>query len=220
MEAINNAGSTLGIQFDGGVVLAGEKRTISKLLEQGRSKEKLFIIDDHLICAVAGVTSDASILVEKLRSDAQRYTLSYQEPIPIETLVTGLCNLKQSYTQFGGLRPFGVSFLFAGWDHHHGYQLYHTDPSGNYSAWKATAIGLNHQTAQTTLRESWKVGISEAEALELVAKVMLKSMDASKPAAENLEIVVLSRDGIKHVSDEAVNELVRKEQQLQATRME
>jgi 20S proteasome subunit alpha 3 len=220
MEAINNAGSTVGIQFEDGVILAGEKRTISKLLEQGRSKEKLFTIDDHLICAVAGVTSDAAILVEKLRNDSQRYTLSYQEPIPVETLVTGLCNLKQSYTQFGGLRPFGVSFLFAGWDHHHGYQLYHTDPSGNYSAWKATAIGLNHQTGQTTLRESWKAGMTEAEGLELVAKVMLKSMDATKPAAENLEIVILTKEGIVHVADDDVNSLVKKQQDLAAARME
>lgn len=44
-----------------------------------------------------------------------------------------------------GLRPFGVSFLFAGWDRHHGFQLYHSDPSGNYAGWKATAIGNNNQ---------------------------------------------------------------------------
>ena len=37
-----------------------------------------------------------------------------------------------------GLRPFGVSFLYAGWDIHHGFQLYHSDPSGNYGGWKAT----------------------------------------------------------------------------------
>jgi len=220
MAAIDNAGSTIGIQYASGVLLAGEKRMISQLLEPGRSKEKLFIIDDHLICAVAGVTSDASILVEKLRADAQKYTLSYQEPIPIETMVTGLCNLKQSYTQFGGLRPFGVSFLFAGWDHHHGYQLYTTDPSGNYAAWKATAIGLNHQTAQTTLRENWKQGLSEADALELVAKVMMKSMDATKPAAENLEIALITKDGMRYLSDAEVNSIVKREQDLQAAKME
>jgi 20S proteasome subunit alpha 3 len=33
------------------------------------------------------------------------------------------CNFKQAYTQYGGLRPFGVSFLFAGWDEHFGYQV-------------------------------------------------------------------------------------------------
>lgn len=51
----------------------------------------------------------------------------------------------KAYTQFGGLRPFGVSFLFTGWDEHHGFQLYHSDPSGNYGGWKATAIGANNQ---------------------------------------------------------------------------
>lgn len=43
-----------------------------------------------------------------------------------------LCDYKHSYTQHGGLRPFGVSFLYAGWDRHHGFQLYQSDPSGNY----------------------------------------------------------------------------------------
>ena len=40
-----------------------------------------------------------------------------------------------------GKRPFGVSILYMGWDRRHGYQLYQSDPSGNYSGWKATCIG-------------------------------------------------------------------------------
>lgn len=42
-----------------------------------------------------------------------------------------------------GLRPFGVSILYMGWDKHYGFQLYQSDPSGNYSGWKATCIGNN-----------------------------------------------------------------------------
>lgn len=30
-----------------------------------------------------------------------------------------------------------------GWDNHYGYQLYQSDPSGNYGGWKATCIGMN-----------------------------------------------------------------------------
>lgn len=51
----------------------------------------------------------------------------------------------QGYTQYGGLRPFGVSLLYAGWDAQNKYQLYQSDPSGNYGGWKATAIGANQQ---------------------------------------------------------------------------
>ena len=42
-----------------------------------------------------------------------------------------------------GQRPFGVSILYMGWDRHYGFQLYQSDPSGNYSGWKATCIGNN-----------------------------------------------------------------------------
>ena len=38
-----------------------------------------------------------------------------QEPMPVDQLVHGLCDTKQGYTQYGGLRPFGVSLLYAGW---------------------------------------------------------------------------------------------------------
>ncbi|THU71328.1 hypothetical protein C4D60_Mb04t00250 [Musa balbisiana] len=140
MEAIGNAGAAIGILARDGVILVGEKKVTSKLLQTSRSTEKMYKIDDHLACAVAGIMSDANILINTARVQAQRYTFAYQEPMPIEQLVQSLCDTKQGYTQFGGLRPFGVSFLFAGWDKNYGFQLYMSDPSGNYSGWKAAAI--------------------------------------------------------------------------------
>ena len=47
-----------------------------------------------------------------------------------------------------GKRPFGVSILYMGWDPHYGFQLYQSDPSGNYGGWKATCIGNNHQVTE------------------------------------------------------------------------
>jgi 20S proteasome subunit alpha 3 len=153
MEAIGNAGSALGVLAADGVVLVGEKKVTSKLLQTSCSAEKMYKIDSHLACAVAGIMSDANILLNTARLHAQRYILSYQEPIPVEQLIQSLCHTKQGYTQFGGLRPFGVSFLFAGWDKHHGFQLYMSDPSGNYSGWKAAAVGANSQAAQSMLKQ-------------------------------------------------------------------
>ena len=63
-----------------------------------------------------------------------------------------MCDVKQWYTQHGGMRPFDVSFLFASWDAEHGFQLYHSDPSGNYGGWRATAIGANSQAGNSMLK--------------------------------------------------------------------
>jgi len=141
IEAINNAGTCVGLQNSEGIVLAAEKRVVSKLLAPSKTSEKTYIIDDHVVTLVAGLSSDANILVQNARVAAQRYLYTYQEPMPIEQIVKHVCDYKQSYTQFGGLRPFGVAFLFAGYDTHYGFQLYQSDPSGNFSGWKATVIG-------------------------------------------------------------------------------
>jgi 20S proteasome subunit alpha 3 len=46
--------------------------------------------------------------VYQARLSAQRYLYQYQEAMPVEQLVQRVCNFKQAYTQYGGLRPFGV----------------------------------------------------------------------------------------------------------------
>ena len=48
-----------------------------------------------------------------------------------------------------------MSFLFAGWDKHFGFQLYQSDPSGNYGGWKAQAIGNNNRAAQSILKSDY-----------------------------------------------------------------
>jgi 20S proteasome subunit alpha 3 len=183
MEAI-----ALGILVADGVVLVGEKKVTSKLLQTSRSAEKMYKIDSHLACAVAGIMTDANILINTARLHAQRYALAYQEPIPVEQLVQSLCDTKQGYTQFGGRRPFGVSFLFAGWDKHYGFQLYMSDPSGNYGGWKAAAVGANSQAAQSMLKQDYKDGLTREEAVGLALKVLSKTMDSTSLTAEKLEL--------------------------------
>jgi 20S proteasome subunit alpha 3 len=45
--------------------------------------------------------------------------------------------------------------LFAGYDEHYGFQLYQSDPSGNYSGWKATVIGANNQAGKSLLKNEY-----------------------------------------------------------------
>jgi len=196
MEAISNAGASMGMLAKDGVVLVAEKKITSKLLDSkavGVRKEKMYKLDDHIACSVAGITADANILINICRLAAQRYYFAYQEPIPVEQLVQSVCDTKQGYTQFGGQRPFGVSILYAGWDEHYGFQLYQSDPSGNYGGWKAAAIGAGHAAATNLLKTDYKDDITLAEAVPLLVRVLSKAMDTSL-AVDKVEIATLSKD--------------------------
>lgn len=193
MEAISHAGTAVGILSSEGVVLAAEKKITSKLLEPSKNSEKMYMVDEHVACAVAGITADANILINYARQAAQRYTLTYQEPMPVEQLVQSLCDTKQGYTQYGGLRPFGVSVLYAGWDKQHGYQLYCSDPSGNYGGWMATSIGASTQAAQSIMKQDYKAGEMDLKAaLALAVKVLAKTCDATSLTPDKLDIATVT----------------------------
>lgn len=196
MEAISNAGSVIGVLAKDGIALVAEKKISSKLLDTqavGVRREKMYRIDDHIVCAVAGLTADANILINQCRLAAQRYLALYGEPMPCEQLVRLLCDLKQAYTQSGGKRPFGVSLLYAGWDQRYGFQLYQSDPSGNFGGWKATAVGANHQAATNLLKSDYKEECTLDEAITLVLHVMAKTMDSAL-STDKVELATLTRD--------------------------
>ena len=204
IEAINNAGTCVGILAKDGIVLASERRITSGLLAPSKTSEKTYPLASHAVCNVAGLTADANILIEQCRLRAGRYKYQYQEPIPVEQLVEYVCNYKQFYTQRGGLRPFGVAFLFAGYDEQYGFQLYQSDPSGNYSGWKATVIGANNQAGKSILKSDYlktEEGSDEEEipdlqeALRLAVKVLNKTMDGTgASASEKMELFTLTLD--------------------------
>lgn len=168
-----------------------------------QTSEKTYKLSRHVACTVAGLTSDANILIDNARLRACQYMYQFQEPIPIEQLVEYVCNTKQAYTQYGSLRPYGVAFLFAGYDKKHGFQLYQSDPSGNYSGWKATVIGADNQAGKSLLKTDYMKDESESEggempdineALKLAVKVLNKTMDATASSPEKMELFVLQLD--------------------------
>lgn len=192
MEAISHAGTVIGILAKDGIVLAAEKKVTSKLLEQDQSSEKIFAVSDNVMAGVAGYTADANSLVNFARNAAQQYLASYDDDMPVEQLAQRLCDYKQGYTQFGGLRPFGVSILYAGYDDHHHFQLYHSDPSGNYSGWKATCIGNNNGTATSLLKQDYKDDLGIQDAMAMAVKILSKTMDSTSLDSEKLEFATLT----------------------------
>lgn len=187
------------------MVLAAEKKEFSPLFVPMRESGKLYKMDEHIMCAVSGVVADANYLVDAGRLVCQQQLYSMHTPIYVEEIVKDIANRKHSLTQFGSGRPFGVSLMYAGYDKVQGFQLYCSDPSGNYAAWNAHATGKNSVTAISTLKDEYKAECSLEEALQLAVKLLAKSMDNQKPGADKFEVGVVQKDSQGRVVQRAVD---------------
>ena len=200
IRAIKNSGPSLALTFESGIVVATEKAKTSKLMVSKVQGDKIHKIDDHVYCVVSGLTADANYLLEYLRKQSQKNYSEFEEEITLEQLVERVCDLKQSYTQSGGMRPFGSSFIFFGKDFEKGFQLWSSDPSGNMFAWKAIAQGSNEENANTFLKENYKEGLTEEEALMMVVRGLMQTLDTNNPEVGRVEVAVI-RDSMDEFSE-------------------
>ncbi len=175
IEAVRRGTTAIGICYKDGVVLVVEKRILD--LQEPDSIEKIFKIDNHIGCAIAGLTADARVLIDQARIECQINLLTYDEPISVKRLTKKVCELKQKYTQYAGVRPFGVSLLIAGVDDVDGPSIYMTDPSGAYWGYYATAIGAGAQSVREILEKEYKKDLSKDEAILLTLKCLKSILD-------------------------------------------
>jgi len=153
LHAVENGNTSLGIKVKDGVVLATEKTMPSPLVDE-KSLQKIQPLCDNCGAVYSGMSADYRVLMRKGRKQAQKYTLTYKDEIPVSYIVREVASVMQEFTQSGGVRPFGVSLLMAGFDDE-GPQLYQVDPSGSYWAWKASAIGKDSISAKDFLEKRY-----------------------------------------------------------------
>ncbi|MFH0970009.1 MAG: archaeal proteasome endopeptidase complex subunit alpha [Candidatus Diapherotrites archaeon] len=152
--------------YKSGVVLGADKNVTSKLMLPD-SIEKLFKIDDHIAAVSAGLVGDARRLVQGARIKAQENVMYYDEPIHVETLAKDISGNMQIVTQYGGMRPFGVSFIIGGFDET-GPRLFETEPSGALAEYLAVAVGQGRKEAMDFFEENYQSNLSREQAVKIV----------------------------------------------------
>ncbi len=167
----------------------------------------------------AGMGPDYRVLVDKARKVSHTgYKRIYNEYPPTRILVQDVARVVQEATQSGGVRPYGVSLLVAGWDEgiepeaadmkkgsdspakssgktggilKGGPSLYQVDPSGSYYPWKATAIGKHATSAKTFLEKRYTEGLELEDAIH-IALLTLKETIEGEMNGDTIEIGELS----------------------------
>ncbi|HII85534.1 TPA: archaeal proteasome endopeptidase complex subunit alpha [Candidatus Bathyarchaeota archaeon] len=202
MELVNRGATIIGLQCEEGIVLASEENI--EALEEAEYSWKIFRVDEHVGAAIVGLSSDARILIDQARIYAQSNKLTYDEPIDVEVVTKRICDIQQMYTQHAGVRPFGVSIIFAGVDKT-GNHVFGTHPSGTYRGYKATALGAGRETVLAILKEEYKENETLVNATKMAIKCLTKALEARQlPARIKVAVIPVATKKMEMLTDETV----------------
>ena len=206
-EAVKRGTTSLGLKSKDGVVLIVDKRTVSRLVE-AKSIEKIFQIDNHIGAATSGLVADARALIERARIESQINKITYNEPILVGGLAKKICDMKQMYTQNGGVRPFGSALIIGGVNGDD-VKLFETDPSGALIEYKATAIGSGVQAAMDVFEERYEDNLSLEDAISLGLDALYEATEG-RTTEQSVEIAVIEVDtqAYRKLSDDEVSKYV------------
>ncbi|MEN6611257.1 MAG: archaeal proteasome endopeptidase complex subunit alpha [Methanoregulaceae archaeon] len=208
-EAVKRGTTAVGIKAKDGIVLIVDKRVNSKLLEAS-SIEKIFKIDEHIGVASSGLVGDARSLVDRARIECQINRVTYGDQMEVEALAKKLCDHMQTYTQFGGARPYGTALLIAGVSDGQA-RLFETDPSGTLQEYKATGIGIGRPAVMKIFEEEYREDLTIRDAIQMGIKA-LHSATEGKFDMNTVEIGVigLENPAFRKMSREEVASVVEK----------
>ena len=175
IETVKRGSIAVGIKCKDGVVIAVEEK--SRKLQISDIAQKIFQIDDHVGVAAAGYIPDARSQVDNARFFSQSNKMIYDEPVEVETIAKHLADQCQQYTQYAGVRPYGVALILGGVVNSKP-ELFLTDPSGTFISYDAIAIGSGSEQVTDFLEKTYKDDMSLDEASNLAAAgIYLSSED-------------------------------------------
>mmetsp|Transcript_10315 Transcript_10315/g.16832 ORF Transcript_10315/g.16832 Transcript_10315/m.16832 type:complete len:248 (+) Transcript_10315:113-856(+) len=216
MEAVRKGASVVGVRGKECVVLGVEKWAAARL-QDTRTVRKIAKLDSHIMCAFAGLTADARVLINRARVECQSYRLTLEDAPTVEYVSRWIAGVQQRYTQRGGVRPFGVSSLIAGFDPDGKPQLFKTEPSGAYSSWKAATTGKGDKNIREYLESAYVDGLEDEKAIKLAVRVLLDVVDGG---SKNIEVVVLKHGAAAETLSEekltTISEQIEKEKEEEA----
>ncbi|RMW39405.1 MAG: archaeal proteasome endopeptidase complex subunit alpha [Nitrosopumilus sp.] len=203
IETVRRGTIAVGVKCKDGIVIAVEEKP--RKLQISNTAQKIFQIDDHVGVAAAGYIPDARSQVDNARFFSQSNKMIYDEPVEVETIAKHLADQSQQYTQYAGVRPFGVALILGGVVGGKP-QLYLTDPSGTYISYDAIAIGSGSDQVTDFLEKTYKNDLSLDDAAALAcAGIYLSSEDKDGTGHIRMAHIKTETGLYEIVSDEQIS---------------
>ena len=197
-DVVKTGTSTLGITFDGGVVVGADHRATMGHFIANKSVQKLFKISDSVALTTAGLVGHAQSLSRTLAAELTLYELKHGKPMTVTGAATLTANILVG-------RPHYVQLLIVGVDES-GSSVYSIDSAGGSIPDSYCATGSGSPYMYGVLEDQFSEGMSKDDALKVAAKSLLASAQRDAASGNGMALAVITaKGGVEQLSEDEVS---------------
>ena len=200
-NALKTGTSTVGITYDGGVVVGADHRATMGHFIANKSVQKLFKISDNVALTTAGLVGHAQSLSRVLAAELKLFELKRDQPMTVKGAATLTANILSG-------RPHYVQLLIVGIDDS-GPSVYSIDSAGGSIPDVYCATGSGSPFMYGVLEDQYEDSMSKDGALALAAKSLLASAQRDAASGNGMDLAYITAEsGFNLLSEDEVTALI------------
>jgi len=210
-------GTTIvALEFAGGVVMTGDRRSTMGNLIANRDMEKVFAADEYAVVGIAGTAGLAIELVKLYQVELEHYEKIEGTLMSVEGKANRLASMIRG--QLGlAMQGLAVVPIFAGYDvEDSGGRIYSYDVTGGcYREHDHHGVGSGSLFARGSMKKLWRPGLDADVAVRVALEALYDAADDdSATGGPDLgrriwpTVAVVDVEGDRFVSEDSLSELV------------
>lgn len=187
--------TAVGITFDGGVVLASEKRIAFGNFLVSKSSKKTFPITPKVGATCAGLVADMQILSLQIAALAKIRKMELKRDIPPNTVAKMMSNMMYERRFFPLLTQVIVGGVVDK------PIMYTLDPLGSVLPDEYAAVGTGAEMALGVLDPQFKQNMTKDEAIDLAKKAVRSASLRDSASGDGLDVLVITSEGTEEFTE-------------------
>lgn len=197
-EKLKTGTTTVGIACKDGIVLAADKRATAGNLIVDKKADKVHIISDDVAVTIAGVVSDAQLLIKLIKAELKLKEIRTNKKPTIKESANLLGGMLYSNIRRPSMMPGIAHFLLAGKDLL-GAHLYDLFPDGSITEIKEfVSSGSGSVIAYGVLETQYNPEMTIEEGIRLATRSINAAMQRDSCSGNGIDVVTITNKEIKN----------------------
>ncbi len=193
-QGIIPGATAVGLIFDGGVVLAAEKRVTYGGIIATKKMRKIFKVTDKVGAACAGLIADMQEIIRQVAAITKIKEMNDKRPAGVNSVA----KLTSVLLYQNRLYPYITQIMVGGYVGRPG--LYSLDPLGSLMSDNYIALGTGAEIAMGVLESKYREGMSSEEAKNLVVEAFRSAVGRDAASGDGVDMYVITEDNFQEFS--------------------